>query len=425
MKVLVIGSGGREHALVWKIAQSSKVEKIFCAPGNAGTADLAENINIKVDDVAALLKFAQEAKIDLTVVGPEVPLVLGLVDEFAKAGLRAFGPIKAAAAIEGSKVFSKKFMVKYDIPTAQAGIFDNAHDAHEYIEQVGSPIVVKADGLAAGKGVIVCQTKGDAHEAVTQIMEKKEFGVAGDQLVIEECLEGEEASIIALTDGETIIPLASSQDHKRIFDNDEGPNTGGMGAYSPAPLVTETLLTEITNVVLKPFVFGMKQEGINYKGVVYAGVMVTKKGPMVLEFNARFGDPETQPILMRMKSDLVPLLDAVIDGRLAGLAIDWHEKAAVCVVLAAKGYPGSYEKGDPIKGLENIQQIADAAVFHAGTSRQAGQVVTSGGRVLGVTALGDTIKFALDKAYQAVKLIKFKGMQYRRDIGKKALKYEK
>lgn len=435
MKILVVGSGGREHALVWKIAQSPLAEKIYCAPGNAGTAELAENVPLKSDDIKGLLKFCREKKIDLTVVGPEVPLVAGIVDLFIKEGLRIFGPGQAAAQIEGSKVFSKEFMIKYGIPTAQAGIFSKLSEALAYIEQMGAPLVVKADGLAAGKGVIVCQKKSEATLAVKLIMEQKEFGSAGDRVIIEECLVGEEASIIALTDGESIIPLASSQDHKRVNDGDRGPNTGGMGAYSPAPVVTEHLMSEIDVNVLKPFVKGMKQEGITYQGVIYAGVMVTKKGPMVLEFNARFGDPETQPIMMRLKSDLVPIILAVIDRKLDDRLIEWDERAAVCVVLAAGGYPGKYEKGIEIKGLDKIDQLDNVLVFHAGTrlrpeglqpERGEGRgTVTAGGRVLGVTALGDSIKFAIDKAYRAVDLIKFRGMHYRRDIGKKALKHER
>ncbi len=430
MKILVVGSGGREHALVWKMAQSPKADKIYCAPGNAGTAEFAENVNIKADDIAGLKKFAQENKIDLTIVGPEVPLVLGIADEFEKAGLKVFGPSKKAAQIEGSKVFSKEFMIKYDIPTAQAGIFDNEDEAINYINEMGAPIVVKADGLAAGKGVIVCSTKKEAIAAVKSMMSEKQFGEAGNKVVIEECLVGEEASIIALTDGKSVVPLASSQDHKRAFDSDEGPNTGGMGAYSPAPIVTEQLMEEITLNVLKPFVAGMQQEGITYKGVIYAGVMVTKKGPMVLEFNARFGDPETQPILMRMTTDIVPIFQAVVEGKLDNKLIEWDRRAAVCVVLAAGGYPGKYEKGIPIKGIDKVDQLEGAYVFQAGTriqspvaSPQSPVTVTSGGRVLGVTALGDGIKLAIKKAYQAVDYISFKGMHYRKDIGKKALKF--
>lgn len=423
MKILVVGTGGREHALVWKISQSPRVDKIYCAPGNAGTAELAENINIAADDIQALKKFAKENKIDLTVVGPEVPLVLGIANEFEKEGLKIFGPRKEAAIIEGSKVFAKQFMIKNEIPTAQAGIFDHAKEAEAYINVIGAPVVVKADGLAAGKGVIVCKTKDEAVSAVRMIMEEKVFGKAGEKVVIEECLVGEEASIIAFTDGESIIPLASSQDHKRVFDNDQGPNTGGMGAYSPAPVVSDRLMEEIDLNVLNPFVSGMKQEGIIYKGVIYAGIMVTKQGPKVLEFNCRMGDPETQPILMRMKSDIVPILEAVVEGKLGHKLIEWEEKAAVCVVMASGGYPGEYEKGIPITGIDKVDQLPNAFVFHAGTKLIDSNVATSGGRVLGVTALGDNIKFAIENAYRAVSLIKFKNMNYRKDIGKKALKY--
>lgn len=425
MKVLVVGSGGREHALVWKIAQSPRVDKIYCAPGNAGTAELAENVEIKAEDIQALKKFARENKIDLTVVGPEAPLVLGIVNEFEKEGLKIFGPRKEAAIIEGSKVFAKQFMAKYEIPTAQAAIFDDPHKAREYINAIGAPIVVKADGLAAGKGVIVCQTKEEALSAIELIMVKKEFGKAGEKVVIEECLTGEEASILAFTDGHSIVPLASSQDHKRVFDGDKGPNTGGMGAYSPAPVVTDRLMEQIDVEILKPFVLGMRQEGIPYKGVIYAGIMVTKQGPKVLEFNCRFGDPETQPILMRMKSDIVPILESVVEEKLDDKFIEWDKRAAVCVVLASGGYPGHYEKGFLIEGLDKVSQFEDVVVFHAGTALKESKIVTAGGRVLGVTALGDNIKFAIDRAYRAVDLIYFKSMHYRRDIGKKALKYER
>ncbi|MFA6548638.1 MAG: phosphoribosylamine--glycine ligase [Candidatus Margulisiibacteriota bacterium] len=429
MKILVIGSGGREHALVWKIAQSPLVDKIYCAPGNAGTAEHAENIPIASDAVLSLLKFAIENKIDLTVVGPEAPLVLGIVDEFEKTGLKIFGPCKKAAQIEGSKVFSKQFMVKYGIPTAHCGIFDDIKKAKNYIEEMGAPLVVKADGLAAGKGVIVCGTKQEALEAVDLIMGKREFGAAGDKVIIEECLVGEEASILAFTDGKSIVPLASSQDHKRVNDKDEGPNTGGMGAYSPAPVVTDLLMEKIYVNVLRPFVAGMNQEGTPYKGVIYAGIMLTKKGPMVLEFNARFGDPETQPIMMRMKSDIVPIFQAIVDEKLDDRLIEWDERAAVCVVLAAGGYPGKYEKGLPITGLDRIDQLDGVMVFHAGTKVESrtlnvesrAQILTNGGRVLGVTALGDGIKLAIDKVYRAIAFIHFKDMHYRKDIGKKAI----
>jgi len=433
MKVLVVGSGGREHALVWKIAQSPKVEKIFCAPGNAGIAGLAEKVEIKAEDIKALKQFALEQKIDLTVIGPEAPLVLGIVDEFEKEGLRIFGPRQNAAMIEGSKVFAKQFMVKYGIPTAAAAVFDDPDQALDYLNEMGVPMVIKADGLAAGKGVVVCKTKKEAISAVELIMKKKEFGKAGDKVVIEECLEGEEASILAFTDGKSIIPLASSQDHKRVFDGDRGPNTGGMGAYSPAPVITERLMEEIDLNILKPFVEGMRQEGMPYKGVIYAGIMITKQGPKVLEFNCRFGDPETQPVLMRMKSDIVPLLEAVVEEKLDDRMIEWDKRAAVCVVLASGGYPGKYEVGFPIEGLDRVSQLEKVVVFHAGTKvdqrlkteDQRPQVVTAGGRVLGVTALGDSIRLAIDKAYRAVDLIHFKNMHYRKDIGKKALKYER
>ena len=425
MKVLVIGSGGREHALVWKISQSPKVNKIYCAPGNAGTAEFAENVAIKASNIQSLKKFALEKKMDLTVVGPEIPLVAGIVDVFEKEGLKIFGPCQGAALIEGSKVWSKQFMIKYDIPTAKAGIFDNSREAKEYINEMGAPIVVKADGLAAGKGVIVCKTKEEAIAAVDLIMEKKEFGEAGNKVVVEECLKGEEASIIAITDGKSVLPLASSQDHKRVFDNDEGPNTGGMGAYSPAPIVDDRLMGEIDVNVLKPFVAGMRQEGIAYKGVIYAGIMVTKDGPKVLEFNCRFGDPETQPIMMRMKSDIVPIFEAIVLGKLGDKLIEWEDRAAVCVVLASGGYPGKYDKGIAVNGIDKVDQLENAYVFHAGTKLSNNQVLTAGGRVLGVTALGDGIKFAIQNAYRAVSLVNFKNMHFRKDIGKKAIKYLK
>jgi phosphoribosylamine--glycine ligase len=420
VKILVVGSGGREHALVWKIAQSPKVDRLYCAPGNAGTAGVAEQVAIKAEEIEALKKFAIENKIDLTVVGPEAPLVAGIVNQFENDGLKIFGPRQEAAAIEGSKVFAKQFMLKYNLPTARAEIFDNPAKAKNHLNAMGAPVVIKADGLAAGKGVVVCKTRQEATAAVELIMEKKEFGKAGDKIIIEECLEGEEASILAFTDGKSIVPLASCQDHKRAFDGDQGPNTGGMGAYSPAPVVTDRLMEEIDVNILKPFVSGMRQEGIVYKGVIYAGIMVTRQGPKVLEFNARFGDPETQPILARMQSDLVPILEAVVDEKLDDRLIEWDKRPAVCVVLASGGYPGAYEKGFPIEGLERVAQLENVFVFHGGTKHE-GRIVTAGGRVLGVTALGDSLKLAIDKAYRAVGLIHFQGMHYRKDIGRKAL----
>ncbi|OGP59302.1 MAG: phosphoribosylamine--glycine ligase [Deltaproteobacteria bacterium RBG_13_61_14] len=421
MKLLLVGSGGREHALVWKLKQSAKVDKIFCAPGNAGIAEQAECLPVKGEDIEGLLKVAKEKKVDLTVVGPEAPLTLGIVDRFSAAGLRVFGPSQAAARIEGSKAFMKDLMKKYRIPSAAFATFDSPEKAKAYLKKVGAPIVVKADGLAAGKGVILCQTLPEAEAAIDQIMVKKEFGPAGDKVVIEEFLTGEEASFLAFTDGEAVLPLASCQDHKAIFDNDQGPNTGGMGAYSPAPVVTPQIYQQIIDQVMVPTVRAMKAEGAPYRGVLYAGLMIGKGGVKVLEFNARFGDPETQPLLFRMKSDLLPLLEASADGSLKGMKIEWHDQPAVCVVMASKGYPGSYEKGFPITGLPEANALPDTFVFHAGTALKDGKVVTAGGRVLGVTARGKDIKAAIDRTYQAVKKIRWDGAYYRTDIGRKAL----
>jgi len=430
MKLLVVGSGGREHALVWKLKQSPKVDKIFCAPGNAGIADQAECLPIKAEDIEGLLKVAKEKKIDLTVVGPEAPLTQGIVDRFSAEGLRIFGPTKAAARIEGSKAFMKDQLKKYRIPTAAFEKFDSPEKAKAYLKKVGAPIVVKADGLAAGKGVILCQTIPEAEAAIDQIMVKKEFGPAGDQVVIEEFLTGEEASFLAFTDGETVIPLASCQDHKAIFDHDQGPNTGGMGAYSPAPVVSAQVHDRVMQEIMIPTVQAMKKEGAPYRGVLYAGLMIGSGTglkpvtPKVLEFNARFGDPETQPLLFRMKSDLLPLLEACVDGSLKGKSIEWYNDPAVCVVMASRGYPGSYEKGFPISGIAEANALPDAFVFHAGTALKDGQVVTNGGRILGVTARGKDVKAAIDQAYQAVRKIKWDGAYYRADIGRKALKRE-
>ena len=421
MKVLVVGGGGREHALVWKIAQSPLVDTIYCAPGNPGTAALAENVAINVDEIDVLLEFAKAEKIDLTVVGPEQPLSLGIVDLFEANGLKVFGPRKNAAIIEGSKAFSKDLMRKYGIPTAAYGVFSEVGPAVAFIEQTGAPIVVKADGLAAGKGVIIAQTREEAVAAVTDMLSGNAFGPAGSRVVIEEFLTGEEASFLAITDGTHIIPLASAQDHKAIFDNDRGPNTGGMGAYSPAPVVTPAVHENAMQQVLRRAVDGMAAEGRPYRGVLYAGLMVTGDQAKTLEFNARFGDPECQPLLMRMKSDLVPVLMAVANGDLSGVRIEWHDKAAVCVVMAAEGYPGDYRKGDVISGLDDAANLDDVYVFHAGTSLKEDRCVTNGGRVLGVTALGDTVQHAIDRAYQGVGRITWPGVQFRTDIGKKAL----
>lgn len=420
MKILVVGGGGREHALVWKISQSPRVKEIFCAPGNAGITRLAKCVDIPGEDVAGLLTFALQEKIDLTVVGPEAPLTLGLVDAFEKAGLRVFGPSARAAAIEGSKVLSKNIMAKYGIPTASYAAFDNASQAEEYIRQIGAPCVVKADGLAAGKGVIVAETEQEAVDAVRLIMSQRAFGSAGDRVLIEECLVGEEVSILAFTDGETVIPMLPAQDHKQIYDGDRGPNTGGMGAYAPAPVCTPELYNFALEKILLPTVKAMASEGRPYSGVLYAGLMVTAGGPKVLEYNARFGDPEAQPVLMLLETDLVEIMEAIIDKRLADIEIKWKKGAAICVVLASGGYPGSYRKGDVISGLE--QETPGVMVFHAGTVLKDGNAVTSGGRVLGVTAWGDDLPSAINLAYAGVKHINYEGMTYRKDIGQKALK---
>jgi len=421
MKVLVIGSGGREHALVWKIAQSPLVKKVYCAPGNAGIAELAECVPIPAANIQTLLDFARREKIDLTVVGPEGPLAEGIVDLFQKEGLRIFGATRRAAEIESSKSFAKSLMTKYRIPTARGRSFKNHDQARRYLSQAGAPVVVKADGLAAGKGVIVCETEKEASEALDRIMIKHEFGDAGDQVVIEECLRGEEASFLAFTDGRTVLAMPSAQDHKAIYDDDRGPNTGGMGAYSPAPVVDRLIHQRVMNEVMIPTVKAMAAEGRPYQGVLYAGLMIDRDQIKVLEFNGRFGDPEAQPLLMRIKSDIVPILQAVIDGRLDQCTLDIDERASVCVVMASAGYPGSYSKGLPIKGLDAAKRVKDVVVFHAGTARKEKAVVTDGGRVLGVTALGDTVGEAIAKAYQVVGKISWEGAYCRKDIGRKAL----
>lgn len=419
MKILVIGSGGREHALVWKLAQSDTVKKIYSAPGNAGISQNAECINIKADDIKSLVDFAKKNDIDLTIVGPEMPLVLGIVDVFTKEGLKIFGPSQKAARLEGSKVFSKQIMNKYGIPTAKDKIFDNINDAIAYVNEQEMPIVVKADGLAAGKGVIVCGSKQEAVNAIKSIMEERVFGEAGEKIIIEECLVGEEVSILAFSDGRNVVPLVPSQDHKRAYDGDMGPNTGGMGAYSPVPVLSDKLVDQIKTEVLEPTIKAMEEEGCPYKGILYAGLMLTDSGPKVLEYNVRFGDPETQVVLPRMKSDLVDPIFASIDGNLSECNISWLSDACVCVVVASGGYPGKYNKGVKINGLDRVN---DAIVFHAGTKKGDNSILTNGGRVLGVTALGDSISSAAKKAYEAVGLIKFDNMQYRTDIAQKAFK---
>ncbi len=421
MKILVVGGGGREHALVWKIAQSPRAGRIYCAPGNAGIAGLAECPDIKASDLPGLLAFARREKIGLTVVGPEQPLTEGLADLFASAGLRVFGPSRAAARLEGSKAFAKALMDRCGIPTGFHRVFTDVDKARAYVEEKGAPLVVKADGLAAGKGVYVCRTVDEAREALSLMMVGKAFGAAGEKVVVEEYLEGEEASFLAFTDGRTVLPMASSQDHKTVFDGDRGPNTGGMGAYSPAPVVTPEVHRRIMDEIMTPAVRGLALDGSPYRGVLYAGVMVTAAGPKVLEFNVRFGDPETQPIMARMDGDLLAVMEACADGRLEGLGIRWKEEAAVCVVMASGGYPGDYAKGKVITGLAEAAGMKDLIVFHAGTARRGGNVVTDGGRVLGVTALGKTVGEAIAHAYRGVEAIRFDGAHYRRDIGRKAL----
>ncbi|MFQ5737340.1 MAG: phosphoribosylamine--glycine ligase [Thermodesulfobacteriota bacterium] len=421
MKVLVIGGGGREHALAWKLSRSPKVDRVYVAPGNPGTALVGQNVIIPAENIEELKAFALKEAIDLTVVGPELPLTLGIADEFTRAGLRVFGPSQKASEIEGSKIFCKELMRKYGIPTGFYKKFDNPDFARTYIETHEPPFVVKADGLAAGKGVIICHTRQEGAAAIEMIMDRKAFGNAGSKVIIEEFLEGEEASLLAITDGRTVLPLAPAQDHKAIYDGDKGPNTGGMGAYSPAPIITPELQEELMETVMRPTVRAMEAEGRPYSGVLYAGLMMTEKGPKVLEFNCRFGDPETQPIMMRLESDLFEVLMAAADGRLEGVELDWSPKAAVCVVMSAMGYPGEYVKGATIEGLAEAAGLEDVVVFHAGTATKFNRVVTSGGRVLGVTALGDGIRDAIERAYRAVDRISWEGAYYRKDIGQKAL----
>ena len=423
MRVLVIGGGGREHALVWKVVQSSLVEEVYCAPGNAGIAQVARCVNFDVTDLDGLSRFALEQGIDLTVVGPELPLTLGIVDLFESRGLKVFGASQKASEIEGSKAYCKDLLKRYDVPSAEYAVFENRDEAADYIRSRKGPIVVKADGLAAGKGVFVAQSQREALEALDRIMVAKEFGGAGDRVVVEACLTGEEASFLVFTDGEAVVPMVSSQDHKCIFDNDQGPNTGGMGAYSPAPVVTDKVHREIIESVMIPVIRGMATEGRIYRGVLYGGLMIEDGKPYVLEFNARFGDPEAQPILMRMKSDIIPLLMACIDGSLRDVEIEWDSRAAICVVMASQGYPGAYKKGDVVYGLDEAASMDDVFVFHAGTKRQGENTVTNGGRVVGVTALGDGIPHAIERAYQAVDRIHWEGAHYRTDIGRKALRH--
>lgn len=420
MKIFVIGSGGREHTLVWKIAQSSRVQKIFCAPGNGGMTELAECVDIAADNISALVDFAKDQAVDLTVVGPEAPLVSGIVDAFDREGLRVFGPDQAAARLEGSKVFAKEFMHRNGIPTAAFMSFDSVEDARGFLKSTRYPLVVKADGLAAGKGVFICHVEDEAFKALEEIQEH--MSGAADKILIEECLQGEEVSILAISDGEKFVILESSQDHKRIFDDDLGPNTGGMGAYSPAPVIDDVLMAKVESQVIAPTIRGMSREGYPFKGVLYAGLMMTDEGPMVLEYNVRFGDPEAQAVLPRMKTDLVDVMIAACEGRIGDVQVSWDQQACVCVVMTSGGYPGSYEKGKVIQGLQEVRELPDTVVFHAGTRMDNGRVVTAGGRVLGVTALGQGIEDAIRKAYAAVDRICFDRCFFRRDIGAKALK---
>ena len=421
MKILVVGGGGREHTLAWKLASDSCKPELFCAPGNAGTLEICTNLDIKAEDIDGLLKWAVENRPDLTVVGPEVPLCAGLTDRFNDEGLAVFGPNKAAALLEGSKLFAKEVMQAGGVPTAAAKSFTDADDARAYVANHSFPVVIKADGLAAGKGVYICNDIKAAEDAISDVLIEREFGDAGRELLVEECLVGEEVSILALIDGENILMLSSSQDHKRAYNGDKGPNTGGMGAYSPAPIMTDELWPIVKNEVFQRTIDELKKRRITYKGVMYAGLMVTADGVKVLEFNCRFGDPETQVVIPRIKGDLVPVLQACIDGTLQDDMIQWRPEAAACVVMAAGGYPGKYEKGKVILGLQEQEVKDNVIIFHAGTSIKNGEVVTSGGRVIGVTALGDNLEMALRKVYDSITHIEFSQAQYRTDIGKKAV----
>ena len=421
IKVLIIGGGGREHALAWKVAASPQVDRIYCAPGNAGITEFAECVSIDPSHTGALQDFAVRNKIDLTVVGPELPLTLGIVDAFEHAGLRIFGPAKNAALLEASKIFAKEIMRDCGIPTADFATFSDVERARNYVKQIHAPVVVKADGLASGKGVFPSLTADEALEAIERIMIKKEFGSSGAALVVEDFLRGEEASFICFTDGRSVSPMPSSQDHKRVFDGDRGPNTGGMGAYSPAPVVTPEIHERVMEKVMRPMVAALKARGITYKGALYAGLMIEQGEPRVLEFNVRFGDPETQPLMLRLNTDIIDILNAVIDERLSEICVDWDPRPSVCIVMAADGYPGKYEKGRPISGLNEAAAVPDTVIFHAGTSLRNGQVVTDGGRVLGVTSRGCTITDAIQNAYTAADKIHWEGVHYRHDIAHRAI----
>jgi len=422
MRVLVVGGGGREHTLCWMIARSPKAEQVYCAPGNGGIAEVVETVDIGQGDVEGLVKFASDHRIDLTVVGPEEPLVKGLVDRLADEGLKAFGPNARAAELEGSKAFAKDLMNKHLIPTAGFRTFQDVEEARRYLRSHDTyPTVIKADGLAAGKGVIICKDPEEANRALDSIMVQRRFGDAGNQVVIEDFLVGEEASIMAITDGRVILPLPSSQDHKALGDGDQGPNTGGMGAYSPAPVITDRMMKQIESTILVPTIHAMNREGRPFSGVLYCGLMITPGGPKVLEYNVRFGDPEAQAVLPRLKGDWLEILDHAAGRRLGQVTFDWDPRAAVCVVMASQGYPGKPVTGVPITGLD--QEMEDTVVFHAGTGRQEDEMVTTGGRVLGVTAFGESVVEARERAYRRVETIRFPGVHYRNDIGLKALKH--
>jgi len=421
MKILVIGSGGREHALVWKLKQSPRVRQIFCAPGNAGIGAIATNLPVTVSDQAGLLKFARDEKIDLTVVGPDDALAAGIVDLFQQNGLRIFGPTRAAAKFEWSKIFAKEFMHRHGIPTAASGHFSKSEEAHRFCQKMKFPVVIKADGLALGKGVIIAESSDMAAKTIYRIMEKKQFGEAGSNIVIEEFLRGQECSIHALVDGKNYLLFPGAQDHKQVFDGDRGPNTGGMGTFSPAKILSPEIERRVHREIMQPFMAGLQVEGITFQGLLFPGLMLTEAGPSVLEFNCRFGDPETQVLLPRLKTDLVDLMEATIDGTLDRQTIAWDERAAVCVVMASGGYPGDYQKGLPITGLEQFDGSDDVVIFHAGTKLENNKVVTAGGRVLGVTALGTDLREAQARAYEAVARIHFEGSHYRTDIAQKGL----
>jgi phosphoribosylamine--glycine ligase len=419
MKVLVVGSGGREHALAWKIAKSPRVKKLFCAPGNAGTMGIAENIAINDSDIQGLADFAAREPIDLTVVGPELPLTLGIVDEFEKKGLRIFGPTKKAAELEGSKIFAKQFMERHKIPTARFKVAESAEKAQSLVAsgEFSFPLVIKADGLAAGKGVIICRDLQEAEKTIQSVMVARQFGDAGNRVVIEECLRGKEVSFIVISDGARVLPLVTTMDHKAIYDGDRGPNTGGMGAISPSPFLTKKMFAEVIHSIVLPTIVRMREEGRKYKGALYVGLMLTEDGPKVLEYNGRFGDPETQPQMLRLESDLVEILLSAIEEDVLVNEVQWSSKASACVILASGGYPGSYEKGKVIKGLDQALENPDITIFHAGTRFENGQYLTNGGRVIGVCSSERKLADVMENIYHAVSGIYFEGMQYRRDIG--------